>query len=61
MNAVKADLESGTKEGNSLKNTFSLEDFVPIGSFGGSQNFILRVRDGRPIAANTGDQGGGQN
>jgi hypothetical protein len=32
-----------------------------IGTFANSTDFILRFRDGKPIAANTGDQGGGQN
>ena len=33
----------------------------PVGTFGGSIDFILRIRNGKPIAADTGDQGGGQN
>jgi hypothetical protein len=33
----------------------------PVGTFGGSIDFILRIRNGKPVAADTGDQGGGQN
>jgi hypothetical protein len=34
---------------------------VPIGTFGGSQDRILRIRNGKPVPADTGEQGGGQN
>jgi hypothetical protein len=34
---------------------------TPVGTFGGSIEFILRIRNGKPVAADTGDQGGGQN
>jgi hypothetical protein len=60
MNAVQT-IESSTEEGGSLRVTFPLDEFVPIGTFGGSQDFVLRIRNGNPTAANTGDQGGGQN
>ena len=33
----------------------------PIGMFGGSADFVLRFRNGKVVAADTGDQGGGQN
>jgi hypothetical protein len=33
----------------------------PIGTFGGVTDFILRFRKGELTAADTGDQGGGQN
>jgi len=33
----------------------------PVGTFGGSTDFILRIRNGKPVAEDTGDQGGGQN
>ena len=33
----------------------------PIGTFGGSEDRMIRIRNGKIIAANTGDQGGGQN
>jgi hypothetical protein len=43
----------------------SLEGFagigIRIGTFAGSNDFIVRIRNGKPIAADTGDQGGGQN
>ena len=34
---------------------------TPIGSFAGSQDFLVRIRNGKLVAADTGDQGGGQN
>jgi hypothetical protein len=61
MNAVHNDLESVTSQGDSLGDTVPLQEFVPIGTFAGSEEFILRVSNGKPVAANTGDQGGGQN
>jgi hypothetical protein len=33
----------------------------PVGSFAGSQDFVLRIRNGKLVAADTGEQGGGQN
>jgi hypothetical protein len=61
MNAVQRNLEAVVPEGDRLKDRFPVKEFVPIGTFADSQEFILRIRDGKPVAANTGDQGGGQN
>jgi len=61
MNPIQKDLESVAPQGDNLKDTFPVEEFVPIGTFADSQEFILRIRNGKPVAANTGDQGGGQN
>ena len=61
MNAVQTRTESARKECDAARDAFRLEEFFPIGTFAGSQDFILRVRNGKPVAANTGDQGGGQN
>ena len=61
MNVGQRDLESVAPHGDSLKDRFPVEEFVPIGTFADSQEFILRIRNGKPVAANTGDQGGGQN
>ena len=61
MKAVQNGLESVPEKGDSLKDKFPLEEFVPIGTFAGSQDIILRIRNGKPVASNTGDQGGGQN
>jgi hypothetical protein len=33
----------------------------PIGPFAGSEDFIIRIRNGKLVTADTGDQGGGQN
>jgi hypothetical protein len=38
-----------------------LKNAVPIGKFAGPQDFVLRFHDGKPVAANSGKQGGGQN
>jgi hypothetical protein len=61
MNAVQTSVKSATREGDRLRVSFPLEEFVPIGTFAGSQDVVLRIRNGKPIPANTGDQGGGQN
>jgi hypothetical protein len=61
MNALKTARESGTKEDDNLKDMNLTEDLVPVGTFAGSQDFIVRVRNGSSVAANTGDQGSGQN
>jgi hypothetical protein len=34
---------------------------IPVGSFAGSQDYVVRIRNGQFVAADTGDQGGGQN
>jgi hypothetical protein len=33
----------------------------PIGIFAGSEDFIMRIRNGKLVTSDTGDQGGGQN
>ncbi|HXM01577.1 MAG TPA: hypothetical protein VN939_03180 [Chthoniobacterales bacterium] len=33
----------------------------PVGSFGGSEDRVFRIRNGQVVAADTGGQGGGQN
>jgi hypothetical protein len=38
-----------------------LKTRAPIGSFAGMQDFVIRIRNGKLVAADTGDQGGGQN
>jgi hypothetical protein len=60
--ARKAWSVSGT---DTVATAVSLEELVanltPIGTFAGTSDFVVRIRNGKPIAANTGDQGGGQN
>ena len=34
---------------------------TPVGTWGGSEDVLLRIRNGERIAANVGGQGGGQN
>ena len=38
-----------------------IKNAVPVGTFAGPQDFVLRFQDGKPVAANSGKQGGGQN
>ena len=51
MNAVQRGLEFVEPHGDSLKDTFPVEEFVPIGTFADSQEFNLRIRNGQPVAA----------
>lgn len=39
----------------------SSTNFKPVGSFGNMTDLVLRFRGGQLVAADTGDQGGGQN
>jgi hypothetical protein len=38
-----------------------IKNAVPIGTFAGPQDFVLRFHDGKLAATNSGEQGGGQN
>jgi hypothetical protein len=60
-NAVHNETSSAPKEGDRLKDTFPLPALTRIGTFADSPDLVLRIRDGKPVPANTGDQGGGQN
>ena len=60
-NAVQTNTSFAPKEGDQLKDISPLQAFVSIGTFAGSRDSVLRIRDGKPVPANTGDQGGGQN
>ena len=60
-NAIQNSASSTPKEGGKLKDNSPLPAFVSIGTFAGSKDSVLRIRDGNPVPANTGDQGGGQN
>lgn len=65
MNALQNDPKRGTSDPKDSPVTVSAIDFMkmakPIGSFAGSTDFILRFRDGEPVAADVGDEGRGQN
>ena len=65
MNAVQNDQKAGTsypKDSPIANSTATLMRMgKPVGAFGGSKDFILRFRNGELVAADTGDQGGGQN
>jgi hypothetical protein len=59
MNALQNDqkqVTSATVSAVDLKRTAK-----SIGTFAGSKDSILRFRNGELVAADTGDQGGGQN
>jgi len=60
---VQQDNQNRTKERKDtpLLPTDLFKTRSPIGSFGGTQDFVIRIRNGKLVAANTGDQGGGQN
>ena len=38
-----------------------IKNAVPVGTFAGPQDFVLRFHDGKLVATNSGGQGGGQN
>jgi hypothetical protein len=38
-----------------------IKNAVPVGTFAGPQNLVLRFHDGKLVATNSGGQGGGQN
>jgi hypothetical protein len=65
MNAQRNDqtvLPNRKKNGFSADASTGLEFIsVPVGSFAGTLERIIRIRDSRPVPADTGDQGGGQN
>jgi hypothetical protein len=57
MNATKAEWETTlTSEVMTVLHSIS----QPIGGFGGSEDRIVRIRNGQIVPADTGDQGGGQ-
>jgi hypothetical protein len=55
---------SSSGDDRSVK-TMTLDEVLalgtPVGTFGGSTDILLRIRKGKPVAANVGSQGGGQN
>jgi hypothetical protein len=61
MTIVQIDLESSIKDRPGSPKTIPLERCTPVGTFAGSNDFVVRIRDGKPTPADTGDQGGGQN
>jgi hypothetical protein len=65
MNALQNDQNQVTNRPKNSPATNSAVDLTrmakSIGTFGGSTDFILRFRKGQLVAADTGDQGGGQN
>jgi hypothetical protein len=54
-----------TSNNDRLVTTMTLDELLalstPVGTFGGSRDILLRIRNGKPVAANVGSQGGGQN
>jgi hypothetical protein len=54
-----------TSDNDRPAKTVTLDEILalgtPVGTFGGSTDILLRIRNGKPVAANVGAQGGGQN
>jgi hypothetical protein len=65
MNTEQISKPSVTTDGSKFSRTILLEELVaigtPIGTFADATDIVLRIRNGKPIAANAGGQGGGQN
>ncbi len=65
MNSEKISEPTVNTGDDQLRKTISLDELMglgtPIGTFGGSTDILLRIRNGKPITANAGGQGGGQN
>jgi hypothetical protein len=61
MNTEQMSKPSATTEVSKL----SMEELVaigmPSGTFADTTDIVIRIRNGKPIAANAGGQGGGQN
>lgn len=65
MNAEQISKPSAITDGNTFSMTISLEELAtigtPIGTFGDKTDIVVRIRNEKPIAADTGGQAGGQN
>ena len=65
MNSEKISEPTVNTGDDQLRKAISLDELMtlgtPIGTFGGSKDILLRIRNGKPIVANIGGQGGGQN
>ena len=65
MNSEKISEPTVNTDDDQRRKTISLDELMalgtPIGTFGGSTDILLRIRSGKPITANVGGQGGGQN
>jgi hypothetical protein len=65
MNAQQRNRTRKTEKQESVSDAATLRQLestsIPIGTFAGTEDRIIRTRDGQIIPADTGDQGGGQN
>ena len=65
MNTEQISKPSATTGGSKFSKTIPLEELAAIGTtigtFADTTDIVIRIRDGKPIAANAGGQGGGQN
>jgi len=65
MNSEKISEPTVNTDDDQRRKTISLDELMalgtPIGTFGGSTDILLRIRNGKPTTANAGGQGGGQN
>jgi hypothetical protein len=64
MNTEQISKPSATSDGK-FSEAISLKDLAaigtPSGTFADTTDIVIRIRNGKPIAANAGGQGGGQN
>jgi hypothetical protein len=61
MNTPYSDQTVRTKEQDTGDRRTLESVSIPIGTFAGSEDRIVRIRKGQIVPADTGDQGGGQN
>jgi hypothetical protein len=65
MNTEQISKPSATTDGTKLSKMISLEELMaigtPSGTFAGTTDIVIRLRNGKPIATNAGGQGAGQN
>jgi hypothetical protein len=67
MNTIDGNLAAGSTQSQQQESVAAVNKSIleslskPVGTFAGITDGILRIRDGRPTAMDTGDQGGGQN
>ena len=65
MNTEQISKPSATTDSSKFAKAISLEELAaigtPSGTFADTTDIVIRIRNGKPIAANAGDQGGGQN
>jgi len=65
MNTEQISKPSATTDSSKFAKAISLEELAaigtPSGTFADTTDIVIRIRNGKPIAANAGGQGAGQN